>query len=360
MRELPQRGFLRVLVFNMTLFDKLADMGHEQVVFCSDPSVGYRAVIAIHSTRLGPATGGTRFWNYATDEEALTDVLRLSQNMTYKNAVAGLDLGGGKAIIIGDNKLEDRERLFRAHGRVVETLGGRFITAEDVGTSPSDMGYVHLETSHVFGMTGQDPAPWTAEGVFEGTRAAAKYKWGSSELSGRTVALQGCGNVGGSLARLLHSAGAKLILSDVDADRVEQLAQDLDASVTPPDRIFSAEADIFAPCAMGGILNDDTIPQLNVQIIAGGANNQLLEQRHAEGIAAKGILYAPDYVTSSGGVIMGAAQMFGWTEARIREKIRGIGETLLSVFDMAKSRNTTTAQAADRLAEMRLQSPRKV
>jgi leucine dehydrogenase len=342
----------------MKIFDQLAEMGHEQIVFCSDPSARYRAIIAIHSTLLGPAGGGTRFWNYSTEEEALTDVLRLSRGMTYKNAVAGLNFGGGKAIIIGDNKLEDREALFRAHGRFVESLRGRFITAEDVGTGTSDMEYVHLETRHVAGLTGHDPSPWTAEGVFHGMRASASHLWGSDELNGRTVSLQGCGNVGSNLARLLCAAGATLILSDIDSARAERLAGELKMSTAAPDEIFSVEADIFAPCAMGAIINDETIPQLRVEIVAGSANNQLLEERHGDALEARGILYAPDYVVNAGGVISGAGEMQGLTEAQTHQRVRGIYDTLLTVFDTARSARISTALAANRLAEQRLLAAR--
>src|SRR6266498_2020092 len=282
----------------MKLFDTLARMGHEEVVMCSDPSSGYRGILAVHSTKLGPALGGTRFWNYASDDEAITDALRLSRGMTYKNAVAGLNLGGGKSIFIGDNRMSDREKIFRAHGRFVESLGGRYITAEDVGTSTSDMDFVHMETGHVAGLAGKsgDPSPVTAHGVFRAIQASAKFRWGSDDLTGKTVALQGCGHVGRYLAKELHAAGAKLIVTDIDPERAKRVAAETGATIVKPDAIYGVKADIFAPCALGGIINDETIPQLQVEIIAGGANNQLAEERHGDMLEEKGLTYAPDYV----------------------------------------------------------------
>src|SRR5215210_7353138 len=253
----------------MKLFETLASMGHEQIVMCSDPSCGYKGILAVHSTKLGPALGGTRFWQYATDEEAITDALRLSRGMTYKNAVAGLDLGGGKSVIIGDNRTSDRENIFRAHGRFVESLGGRYITAEDVGTGTADMDYVNMETDHVAGLKHKsgDPSPVTAHGVFRAIQASAKEKWGSDDLHGKTVSIQGCGSVGRYLAKELHEAGAKLIVSDIDPERTQRVASETGATVVAPDAIYGVQADIFAPCALGGIINDETIPQLKVEII---------------------------------------------------------------------------------------------
>src|SRR5688572_6979078 len=248
----------------LDLFDTIAKMGHEQVVMCHDPSCGYRGIIAIHSTTLGPALGGTRFWQYASSEEAIVDALRLARGMTYKNAVAGLNLGGGKSVIIGDNKTTRRELIFRAHGRFVESLGGRYMTAEDVGTSTHDMDFVHMETNHVAGLAGRsgDPSPVTAHGVFRSIQASAKYRWGTDDLSGKTVTIQGCGHVGYYLAKELNDAGAKLIVTDIDAERVRRVVDEFGARAVPLDDIYAAEADIFAPCALGGIINDVTLPQL--------------------------------------------------------------------------------------------------
>jgi leucine dehydrogenase len=325
-------------------------------VMCSDPSVGYKGILAVHSTKLGPALGGTRFWQYATDEEAITDALRLSRGMTYKNAVAGLHLGGGKSIIIGDNKTKNREKIFRAHGRFVETLGGRYITAEDVGTSTKDMSYVQMETKHVAGLAGKsgDPSPVTAHGVFRAVQASANRKWGSDSLEGKTVAIQGCGSVGSYLAKELHEAGAKLIVSDIDAAKTEKVSKATGAKVVKGNAIFTAVADIFSPCALGGIINDKTIPKLKVEIVAGGANNQLLEERHGDELQRRGILYAPDYVANAGGVINVYGEVAGWDAQRALDKADDIYDTILKVFDIAEAKKIPTYEAADRLAELRL------
>jgi len=341
----------------MELFDTLATMGHEEIVMCSDPSVGYRGILAVHSTKLGPALGGTRFWQYATDDEAITDALRLSRGMTYKNAVAGLHLGGGKSIIIGDNKTKDREKIFRAHGRFVESLGGRYITAEDVGTSTKDMSYVQMETKHVAGLAGKsgDPSPVTAHGVFRAVQASANRKWGSDSLEGKTVSIQGCGSVGTYLAKELSAAGARLIVSDIDSAKAARVAQLTGAKIVEGDAIFTADADIFSPCALGGIINDTTIPKLKVEIVAGGANNQLLEERHGDVLQAKGILYAPDYVANAGGVINVYGEVVGWDAQRALDKADDIYDTILKVFDIAEAKRIPTYEAADRLAELRLE-----
>ncbi|HEX6599611.1 MAG TPA: Glu/Leu/Phe/Val dehydrogenase [Gemmatimonadaceae bacterium] len=340
----------------MKLFDTIAAMGHEQLVLCNDTSAGYRGIIAIHSTTLGPALGGTRFWNYASDEEAIVDALRLARGMTYKNAVAGLNLGGGKSVIIGNNKTTDREMIFRAHGRFVESLGGRYITAEDVGTSTADMDYVHMETKNVTGLAGRsgDPSPVTAHGVFRAIQASAKEKWGSDDLSGRTVSVQGAGHVGYFLSKELHEAGAKLIVTDIDAERVKQVVSEFGARAVAPDEIYGVQADIFAPCALGGIINDKTIPQLKVEVVSGAANNALLEDRHGEVLDQKGILYAPDYVANAGGVINVYSELAGWSSARAFRKADEIYDTVLRVFKIAKTDKVPTYVAADRLAEQRI------
>ncbi len=340
----------------MQLFERETGGEHERVLFGRDGSVGYRGIIAIHSTALGPAVGGTRFWNYADEEEALKDALRLSRGMTYKNALAGLPFGGGKSIIIGDHRTFDREPIFRAHGRFVETLGGRYITAEDVGTSTSDMEYVLLETNYVAGLAGRsgDPSPLTAHGVFRALQAAAMHRWGSDEVSGKTIAVQGCGNVGYHLCRELHQAGARLMVTDIEAARVQCVASELDAKTVEPDEIYGVEADIFAPCALGGIINDETIPRLKVEIVVGAANNQLLGIEHGDMLEERNILYAPDYVANAGGVINGCIELLGWEPSYSFSKVQGIYDTLLSVFEIAKADGIPTHQAADRLAERRL------
>jgi len=343
----------------MKLFDTIASMGHEQLVICNDTSAGYRGIIAIHSTTLGPALGGTRFWQYASDEEAIVDALRLARGMTYKNAVAGLNLGGGKSVIIGNNKTADREMIFRAHGRFVESLGGRYITAEDVGTSTADMDFVHMETKNVSGLAGRsgDPSPVTAHGVFRSIQASAKERWGSDDLSTRTVTVQGCGHVGYYLAKELHGAGAKLVVTDIDSERVKQVVHEFGARAVGPDEIYGVQADIFAPCALGAIINDATIPQLKVEILAGAANNVLLDpEKHGVAIEERGILYAPDYVANAGGVINVYSELAGWDSARAFRKADEIYDTILKVFAIAKDEKIPSYVAADRLAEQRIRS----
>jgi len=345
----------------MEIFDKLAEMGHEEIVLASDPSCGYRGIIAVHSTALGPALGGTRFWQYDSDDAAIIDALRLSRGMTYKNAVAGLDLGGGKSVIIGDNRTTNREAIFRAHGRFVESLGGRYITAEDVGTGTSDMDFVHMETEHVAGLKEKsgDPSPVTAHGVFRAVQASAKQRWGSDDLHGKTVTIQGCGNVGRYLANELHEAGATLIVSDIRPEKAERVARETGAKVVEGDAIFSQQADIFAPCALGGIINDKTLPMLKVEIVSGGANNQLLEERHGDKLEEMGMIYAPDYVANAGGVINVFGEVAGWDSERSLRKADEIYDTVLSVYEIAKAEGIPSYKAADRLAERRLKSVEK-
>jgi leucine dehydrogenase len=338
------------------LFDLLAEHRHEQVSLYYDPSIGYRGIIAIHSTVLGPALGGTRFWRYATDAEALIDALRLARGMTYKAAVAGLNLGGGKSVIIGDNRTARREALFRAHGRHVESLKGRYITAEDVGTTTSDMEYIKAETNHVTGLIGKsgDPSPVTAYGVYRGIKACAQYRYGSASLNGKHVALQGCGSVGYHLAKLLHAEGARLTCTDIDPQRVKRVVEEAGATAVATDEIYDARADIFAPCALGAVINDDTIPRLRVEIVAGGANNQLAEDRHGEELEARHVTYAPDYVINGGGLINVNAELHGWAPERARNKAGEIYDTLLRVFEIAREEGIPSYRAADRLAEQRI------
>jgi leucine dehydrogenase len=338
------------------LFGLLSGHGHEQVSLYHDPASGYRGIIAIHDTRLGPALGGTRFWHYQDDREALVDALRLSRGMTYKAAVAGLNLGGGKSVIIGDNKTTRREPIFRAHGRHVESLNGRYITAEDVGTSTTDMEFIRAETEHVTGLLGKsgDPSPVTAYGVYNGIKACAHVRYGSDSLSGKAVVVQGCGHVGYSLCKLLFEDGAKLFVADIDPQRVKTVVQDFKAIALKEDDVYRQEADIFAPCALGAVVNDKTLPQFKVDIIAGAANNQLAEDRHGQQIEARGILYAPDYVINGGGLINVNAELHGWSLERARNKAGEIYDTILRVFDIAKEERIPSYQAADRLAEQRI------
>jgi leucine dehydrogenase len=331
--------------------------GYERVLLGSDDLAGYQGIIAVHSTALGPAVGGTRYWSYKTEDDAMTDALRLARGMTYKNALAGLPFGGGKSIILRDGKAPDREQLFRAHGRMVNSLAGKYITAEDVGTSPADMEYILQETTYVGGLQGRsgDPSPHTARGVFRAMQAAANHKWGSDELAGKTVAIQGCGHVGYFLAGELAAVGAKLIVADVDATKVKQVVDDHRAAAIASEEIYSAKADIFAPCALGGVLNDQTIPQLKATLVVGAANNQLLEPRHGDLLQQRGVLYAPDYAANAGGVINGCCrEMLGWDVPKTLAKTDAIYDTLLRIFTMADQEKIPTYQAADRLAEERL------
>ena len=337
--------------------------GYERVVWASEDAIGYRGIIAIHSTRLGPAVGGTRFWHYQSDDEALTDALRLARGMTYKNALAELPFGGGKAIIIGDNRLRDREKIFRAHGRFINTLAGEFITGEDVGTSTGDMEYVRQETQFVGGLQGRsgDPSPRTARGVFRAMQAAAQHRWGSDDLSGKTVALQGCGHVGYFLAGELHRAGAHLVITDLDQERTQRVAQPhaLEVSaegpstvIVEPDEIYTVQANIFAPCALGGVLNSSTIPQLQAEMVVGAANNQLLEPHHGNLLHQRRILYAPDYAVNAGGVISGCCiELLGWNLTRTLTKIDSIYGTLLRIFEFSERKQIPSHEAADLLVE---------
>jgi leucine dehydrogenase len=336
---------------------QLSVPGYERVVSGIDEAAGYHGLVVIHSTALGPAVGGTRFWSYPSEPEAITDGLRLARGMTYKNALAGLPCGGGKSIIIRKHDQPDREQLFRAHGRLVESLGGSYITAEDVGTTPADMEWVLKETSHVAGLKGGsgDPSPKTARGVFRAIQAAAKYLWGSDELAGKTVAIQGCGNVGYHLAGELARVEARLLVADLDSAKVDRAVRDFEARPIEPDRILPSDADILAPCALGGIVNDQTVPEFRAGVIAGGANNQLLEPRHGDVLERRGILYAPDYAANAGGVINGCCrEMLGWNQERTNAKIDAIYDTLLTIFTIARREGIPTYKAADRLAEARL------
>jgi leucine dehydrogenase len=340
----------------MDILASMHALGHEQVLLSHDPSCGYFGIIAIHDTTLGPALGGTRFWQYASTDEAITDALRLARGMTYKSAVAGINLGGGKSVIVGDNRRQDREALFRAHGRFVETLGGRYITAEDIGTSPADMEYIKLETDHVAGLLGLsgDPSPVTAYGVYVGMKASAKCRWGSDGLTGKRVAVQGCGNVATHLCRYLHEEGVKLVVTDIDQSKVARVVNETGAEAVAPDAIYDVAADLYAPCALGATINDDTLARLKVEIIAGGANNQLAEDRHGDLLEQRGLLYAPDYVINGGGVINVYGELHRWPHARSKEKAGEIYDTLLRIFEIARRERIPTYRAADRLAEERI------
>ncbi len=338
------------------LFALLAEHHHEQLSCWYDPESGYKGIVAIHSTVLGPALGGTRFWNYENDLEALTDVLRLSRGMTYKAAVAGLHLGGGKSVIIGDNKMPEREAIFRAHGRHVGSLGGRYITAEDVGTTTHDMEFIRMETPHVVGLAGRsgDPSPVTAFGVYRGMKACARFRYGDDSLRNKTVAVQGCGNVGYHLCKLLRDEGARLVVTDIDKTKVDRVVLEMKATVVPPDDIYGVDADIFAPCALGAVINDKTLTKLTVDIVAGGANNQLAGERHGDRLHERGVIYAPDYVINAGGLINVNAEVEGWDLERSRRKAADIYDSILMILEIARDEGVPSFRAADRLAERRL------
>ncbi len=341
----------------MEVFKSMGKYGHEQLLFTREDSVGYYGIIAIHDTTLGPALGGCRFWNYASEEEALVDVLRLSLGMTYKAAVAGLNLGGGKSVIIGDPETQRREMIFRAHGRAVETLKGRYITAEDVGTSVEDMDYVHMETENVVGIAGRsgDPSPVTAYGTYRGMKACVFELYGDDSLKGKTVTVQGVGHVGYYLCENLAGEGANLVVSDIHQDKVARCVEDFGAEAVGADEICDVDADIFAPCALGAIVNSETIPRLKVKIIAGAANNQLATKEDAKAVQDRGILYAPDYVINAGGLINVYSELADWSTERSKRKASEIYHTLLEVFELAREEKLTTAEAADRIAQRRIE-----
>jgi len=341
----------------MEVFKSIAKYGHEQILFTREESVDYFGIIAIHDTTLGPALGGCRFWNYKSEEEALVDVLRLSLGMTYKAAVAGLNLGGGKSVIIGDPSTQRREMVFRAHGRAVETLKGRYITAEDVGTSVEDMDYVHMETDHVVGIAGRsgDPSPVTAYGTYRGMKACALERYGDDSLKGKTVTVQGVGHVGYYLCENLAAEGAKLVVTDIDQDKVDRCVEDFGAEAVKTEEIYDVDAQIFAPCALGAIVNSETIPRLKAEIIAGAANNQLATKKDAMAVQERNILYAPDYVINAGGLINVYSELADWSTDRSKRKAGEIYQTLLEVFELARENKLTTAEAADKTAQRRIE-----
>lgn len=335
------------------LYATIKAMGHEQVLICQDLRENYCGIFALHSTRLGPAIGGTRLWNYDHFENAMTDALRLSRGMTYKCAMAGIPFGGGKSVLIADGNAIHRESLFTTHGKFVERLGGRYITAEDVGTSPADMAFVRTETRHVAGLAEHsgDPSPWTAKGVVHAMKAAAKFHWGHEELCGKIVAVQGCGHVGYYLAKELHFLGVKLIVTDIDQAKIDRCVKEFDAVAVKPDAIYSAHADLFAPCALGGIINEKSLPQLRVEIVCGAANNQLKEPSHGQLIHQLGIIYVPDYVANAGGIINGCREMLGWDMNRMLKKLEGIYDTALQILQSSRISNLPTQNTADQTVE---------
>ncbi len=346
----------------MSTFEVIEKHGdHEQVVFCHDKSVGLKAIIAIHNTALGPALGGTRMWNYKNEDEALVDVLRLSKGMTYKAAAAGLNLGGGKAVIIGDPRTQKTEGLFRAFGQFVNSLNGRYITAEDVGTGVSDMEHVYMETQWVTGIPKEfggsgDPSPYTAHGVLMGMKAATNFRLGTKDLKGLRIAVQGLGNVGTNLVKYLVDEGAIVTVADIDADKVKRHVDQYKVEASTIERILSTECDVLAPCAMGAIINDQTVEQLRCKVVAGGANNQLAEFRHGEILRSMNILYAPDYVINAGGLMNVFVELEGYSPDRALDKTRKVYDNCMAVFETANKENVATQVAADRVAEMRIKT----
>lgn len=339
----------------MAVFNHPEFENHEQVVFCADAETGLRAIIAVHSTALGPAVGGCRLWHYESDEAAINDVLRLSRGMTYKNAMAGLPLGGGKSVIIGDAKTIKSEALFRAFGRMVHRLSGSYYSAEDVNITTGDIMMVNKETPYVAGLEGKsgNPAPFTALGTYRGIKAAALHQFGSDNLAGKTVAVQGLGSVGFYLCEYLHKEGAQLIVTDINQDAVQRAVNQFGATAVGLHEIYAVDADIYAPCALGATINDDTIAQLKARVVAGCANNQLKEARHGEVLRQKGILYAPDYVINAGGIINVAFEMRpqGYSADESTAKVLAIYDTLLTIFRRADAEQQSTSVVADLMAQ---------
>jgi leucine dehydrogenase len=357
-RPAPGRAPIREPL-DVTVFSQLG-REYEEVVFFHDPPSGLRAIVAIHSTALGPALGGTRFYPFASEEEALHDVLRLARGMTYKAAAAGLDLGGGKAVIIGDPRRDKSEELLRAYGRFIESLGGRYITAEDVGTMREDMDVLRQETRWVTGVSKRlggsgDPSPVTAYGVFQGLRACAEEALGTASLEGVRIVVQGAGKVGYHLTKYLVDAGAEVTVADVDVDAVGRAVAEFGVETVEPDKAHAADCDIFAPCALGGIIRDDTVPELKASVVAGPANNQLAGPEHGDALAESGILYAPDFVINSGGLINVAEELIGYDRERAMKKVEGIYRTMREVFQRSRMEGITPAEAANRLAEERIE-----
>ena len=344
------------------IFDEVASMGHEQIVFCYDKPTGLKAIIGIHNTVLGPALGGTRMWNYESEQQALTDVLRLSRGMTFKAAISGLNLGGGKAVIIGDAGSMKTEAMLRRFGKFVESLGGRYVTAEDVNMSPEDMEYIAMETSCVTGLSenlggGGDPSPVTAYGVYMGMKAAAKKAYGNDSLTGKRIAVQGTGHVGMYLLEYLAKENAVLFVNDISEDRAARASAQFKARMVGLDEIYDLDMDIYSPCALGATVNDNTIGRLKCQIIAGAANNQLEdENRHGKELMVRGFIYAPDFLINAGGLInVGIDYLGGWSKERVYRKVEKIYHTTLDILSMSEKEGIHTQEAAIRLALQRIQ-----
>lgn len=350
----------------LDLFSKLETTDHEQIVLCNDNATGLKAIIAIHNTVLGPGLGGTRMWHYSTEAEALNDVLRLSRGMTFKAAISGLNLGGAKAVIIGDASKHKSEALMRKFGRFVENLNGKYITAEDVGTTTKDMEYVAMETSHCVGLPesmggGGDPSPVTAYGVYMGIKASAKKAYGSDSLGGKKISVQGIGKVGMHLVQLLHEEGAEIYVSDINENNLKYASENFGVKVISNDEVYTTPVDVFAPCALGAILNTDNINALNCNIVAGAANNQLaVEEEHGPMLQEKGILYAPDFLINAGGLINVYSEHIGYNRENAMRDTEKIYDTTLNIFALAEEQKIHTQRAAIILAEKRVNDILKV
>jgi len=348
------------------IFSQLTTYNHEKLVFCQDNETGLKAIIAIHNTVLGPGLGGTRVWNYASDAEAINDVLRLSRGMTYKAAISGLNLGGAKTVIMGDAKIIKTEALMRKFGRFVENLNGKYITAEDVNTTTKDMEYVNMETDHVVGLPesmggGGDPSPVTAYGTYMGMKASAQYVWGNDSLSGKKIAVQGIGKVGGHLIERLHAEGAKLYISDINEAVLSHYSKKLGATVVKGDEIFGLEVDVFAPCALGAVLNTENINKLKCKVIAGAANNQLEDENaHGALLTEKGIAYAPDFLINAGGLINVYQEHIGYNRETAMRNTEHIYDVTLNIYKVAETKKIPTQRAAIELAEKRISDIKNV
>lgn len=346
----------------MNIFEQLSPKNYEQLTFCHDEASGLKAIIAIHDTTLGPALGGTRMRVYQDESAAIHDVLRLARGMTYKSAAAGLNLGGGKAVIIGDPQTMRTETLFRAFGRFVEGLGGRYITAEDSGTNVRSMEWVRMETAWVTGISralggSGDPSPVTARGTYAGMLACAQKRWGNESLVGKRVSIQGVGAVGYYLVKHVVEAGGRVTVCDISDENLKRVSKDFKVEVVAPDAIFDVPSDIFAPCALGGVINDSTLERLKVEIVAGSANNVLEDEaKHGAALETKGVLYAPDYVINAGGLINVANELEGYNQERAFRQAEGIYDILTNVFKIADEQDVPTREAADNLARRRIEA----
>lgn len=349
-----------------SVFDQLSVFGHQKVVYCNDESTGLKAIIAIHDTTLGPALGGTRMWPYKSESDALRDVLRLSRSMTYKSAISGLNLGGGSTVIIGDSRKDKNEALLRMYGKFIKNLNGEYITAEDVGTNTRDMEYIRMETQYVTGVPESiggsgDPTPVAARGVYMGIKGCLKQLYGNDNLAGKSVVVQGTGHVGENLVKLLRDENAKVYVSDIDEDRLRQVAKKYGAEAVEHNSIFDLDVDIYAPCALGATINTNTIKRLKCAIVAGSANSQLEdEQVHGKMLLDKDILYAPDYVINAGGLINLYSEIAGFSKKRTMQLTENIYEAVRNVLKLSKAENISSIEAANKIAEKRISDIKKI